>query len=271
MTDKLIPGQWYEDSNDERCLAFGSDDVVYRDGITTIDVKPKAIKRFTHLPDCTGWDWQPPKPPLKVEVGKWYRCRDGSATKIVGYREGATYGEYCYRDKFGMTYRIDGAWTFKPSQHDLVEEIPEPEPDYIELHKASGLKVGDRVRIEKKTEPKGWAPNWNPDMGSEVGKVGSVASDESESGFRVQTDSTYPWYFPATSLVKVEPKWRPFANADEFKPYRDRWWRYKNDHPTNIRPPGAYDVHGFVGHKWERCLEILEFEAGAPFGIEVTE
>ena len=187
----MIPGQWYEDSIDERCLAFGSDDVVYRDGITTIDVKPKAIKRFTHLPDCDGWDWQPPKP-LKVEVGKWYRCRNGSVQKITGWWIGRIYP---FTNDRGDTWTEGGRWILGGTHdRDLVEEIPEP-----------------------------------------------------------------------------EPKWRPFANADEFKPYRDRWWRYKNDHPTNIRPPGAYDVHGFVGHKWERCLEILEFEGGTPFGIEVTE
>ena len=70
----------------------------------------------------------------------------------------------------------------------------------------------------------------------------------------------------------VEPTYQPFANAAEFKPFRKRWWRYKDS--TNygggyIRPPSAYSDKAHDGGTWERRFKECEFEDGMPFGISV--
>ena len=60
---------------------------------------------------------------------------------------------------------------------------------------------------------------------------------------------------------KVEkPKtYRPFANAEEFKPHRDRWTRRIAYDPqgNDIYPPKRYSDLGYDGCKWQWCLELF--------------
>jgi hypothetical protein len=81
---------------------------------------------------------------------------------------------------------------------------------------------------------------------------------------------------PATSGRKIEPGWyavptkpqyRPFANAKEFEPYRDKWWMYKDD-PT-LRPPAAYNGTCHAANRWDVSFERKIFEDGSPFGVKV--
>ena len=78
-------------------------------------------------------------------------------------------------------------------------------------------------------------------------------------------------------LRKVErPKqYRPFANAEEFEPHRNRWWRLKQpsgsaDFNTK-HPPAAYNDTACGGVTWKSAFERREFEDGTPFGVEVIE
>jgi len=73
-------------------------------------------------------------------------------------------------------------------------------------------------------------------------------------------------------IRKIEkPKqYRPFANAAEFEPHRDRWWKKKND-PYHIYPPAYYNDSYSGGIHFERCLVDRTFDDGTPFGVEVTE
>ena len=77
----------------------------------------------------------------------------------------------------------------------------------------------------------------------------------------------------AVIVRKIEkPKrYRQFENAEEFKPFRDRWWRYKSEKFTS-RPPRGYDDCGWIsGDTWERLFDAIVFDDGTPFGVEVTE
>ncbi|MFN7318542.1 MAG: hypothetical protein ACK5S6_03425 [bacterium] len=79
----------------------------------------------------------------------------------------------------------------------------------------------------------------------------------------------------AVIVRKIEkPKrYRPFENAEEFKPFRDAWFvregamcqicRYDDD---GIWIGGTYH---FVSFK--QCCRSLKFDDGTPFGVEVTE
>ena len=65
------------------------------------------------------------------------------------------------------------------------------------------------------------------------------------------------------------PKYRPFANAEEFKPHRDKWWRWKSD--IFLQPPAKYShtSHGMNGFPF--MFDKAEFEDGTPFGVRVDD
>lgn len=80
---------------------------------------------------------------------------------------------------------------------------------YIEQHKASGLKVGDKVKVLKscKSYEKGWGNTWAEDMNSYVGKICTIFKDSGESGFKLERDNgEYGYCFPYFVLEKVEEK-----------------------------------------------------------------
>jgi len=74
---------------------------------------------------------------------------------------------------------------------------------------------------------------------------------------------------PIDPPAPPEPQYRPFANAKEFAPHRDRWWRYESDVSSRRRPPCAYDGLGIGTESWEQCFNSRLFEDGSPFGIKV--
>lgn len=73
-------------------------------------------------------------------------------------------------------------------------------------------------------------------------------------------------------IRKIEkPKqYRPFANAAEFEPFRDRWWK-KTIGDDRIYPPCYYNDSYSGGLHFDRCFIDRVFDDGTPFGIEVTE
>lgn len=90
---EAVPGQWYEDHLGRRFLCIDPMRAYYHEvGFFSIN----ANEDLTHLPDCTGWDWQPPKPEKRYRAfasfqewwphrERWVR-RDGF-TAIVCYRQ----------------------------------------------------------------------------------------------------------------------------------------------------------------------------------------
>ena len=79
----------------------------------------------------------------------------------------------------------------------------------------------------------------------------------------------YRYFYPAP-----EPSYRPFKNAEEFKPYREKWIRYKN----NINAP-SYEAFRLFRYSdddiqllklltWEQAFNDVVFEDGTPFGIK---
>jgi hypothetical protein len=71
--------------------------------------------------------------------------------------------------------------------------------------------------------------------------------------------------------IEKPKRYRQFENGEEFKPYRDRWWRYKSEKFTS-RPPRGYDDCGWInGDTWGRLFDAIVFDDGSVFGVEVTE
>jgi hypothetical protein len=85
--------------------------------------------------------------------------------------------------------------------------------------------------------------------------------------------------------IETPKKYRPFANAEEFKPHRDRWVRIVSAE-SNCCDLDDWDVghlQSITGYSegsvciWEgwmtygEAFECFAFDDGTPFGVEVTE
>jgi len=69
---------------------------------------------------------------------------------------------------------------------------------------------------------------------------------------------------------RIKPTYRPFANAAEFMPHRHKWTITKGEFKTYNPTPSFSDNH-FGGLAWKDAFEMVEFEDGTPFGVEVTK
>ena len=88
---------------------------------------------------------------------------------------------------------------------------------------------------------------------------------------------------PVALSVKIEkPKrYRPFANAAEFEPHRDKWlvffdYEYSDLSDQKSRVLVYGDDRFWIGedgsmYDWNEAFKSWQFEDGTPFGVEVTE
>ena len=184
-----------------------------------------------------------------------------------GLQDVDVHNEYPFRE----SYPSDGSFACKYRYF-----YPASEPTYEERQdmwiKQNGVKAGTRVRFIK---------NFNADIdGSHccehldaMGKTGVITGSNLTSSVEVLVEgvSYHSWSVPYTALEVIkEPTYRPFANAEEFKPYRDKWCidnlkgRFKVDwhSDTHIYEYG----NSFI--TWEEAFEKYKFEDGTPFGVK---
>ena len=107
-----------------------------------------------------------------------------------------------------------------------------------------------------------------------VGSMGQPHQSSSSNG-----SSNYP------IICKIEkPKqYRPFANAEEFKPHRERWVRIVVQSCGSLDRVCVGEIQAITGFNessicmwagwltYHEGLEGLQFDDGTPFGVEVTE
>ena len=76
-------------------------------------------------------------------------------------------------------------------------------------------------------------------------------------------------------IRKKDKQYRPFANAAEFEPHRDRWIKPKSGNVDHRIKTHSYNnlkhYTGDIGDTWQAMFGDFEFEDGTPFGVEVTE
>lgn len=70
----------------------------------------------------------------------------------------------------------------------------------------------------------------------------------------------------AVPIAPPNPQYRPFANADEFRPYQHLWWKVRGE--SRHCPPRAYDDAGTL-NTWQYMFEHCEFQDGEPFGVRI--
>ena len=74
---------------------------------------------------------------------------------------------------------------------------------------------------------------------------------------------------------KIEPTYRPFQSASEFKPHAEKWLRHCKT--KTIGRVGNYSDYGICTlddgswklHTYEQCFKVLTFEDGSPFGMQI--
>jgi hypothetical protein len=99
--------------------------------------------------------------------------------------------------------------------------------------------------------------------------IGDFVFDNDGFVHRVSRDTDR--VLPIVRKIEKPKRYRQFENGEEFKPFRDRWWRYKSEKFTS-RPPRGYDDCGWIcGDTWGRLFDAIVFDDGSPFGVEVTE
>jgi hypothetical protein len=160
---------------------------------------------------------------------------------------------------------------------------PAPEPTYAERQaqwvKENNVKAGTKVRVIRTftSGEDGCNIPFTPVKGTFIGDdctVDAVREHDARITVRSKQKDDW-WYFPYFVLEVIkEPTYRPFKNAEEFKPYREKWLRYKH----NIYAPSyeAFrpfrysddDIQLLKLLTWEQAFNDVIFEDGTPFGIK---
>ena len=80
--------------------------------------------------------------------------------------------------------------------------------------------------------------------------------------------------YPIIRKIPKPKQYRPFANAAEFEPHRDRWFKQKSGRVDHRVKTHSYNDRkhytGEDGDTWQTMFNDFEFEDGSPFGVEVT-
>jgi hypothetical protein len=90
------------------------------------------------------------------------------------------------------------------------------------------------------------------------------------AGFPFDKDRAY--IVPIDPPKPPKPQYRPFANAAEFEPYRDRWVRRKEGMFCKV---ASYENYGATMGtcatiwKYSDLFDEWEFDDGTPFGVKV--
>ena len=81
--------------------------------------------------------------------------------------------------------------------------------------------------------------------------------------------------------IEKPKRYRPFANAAEFEPHRDKWlvffdYEYSDLSDQKSRVLVYGDDRFWIGedgsmYDWNEAFKSWQFEDGTPFGVEVTE
>jgi hypothetical protein len=208
-------------------------------------VYQNAKSLATYLPDCDSWNL-----PLQLREGAWYKRRDG---EIVGPLETNRHHAYCFKYELlqvgtPCTVTINGRHSLEieESPFDLIREVSAPTPP-IEPPEGYRLLSGDDVIAD----------------GDFYLSKNGCWYDSTSIGALVKSQIA-----PNNARAyarKIVPKYRPFANAEEFEPHRDRWYRRKD--LKNIIKTSEYGESHIDGWTYQNAFIRLEFENGEPFGV----
>jgi hypothetical protein len=114
--------------------------------------------------------------------------------------------------------------------------------------------------------PEGWRWATTDDSPNKHAKIWSHANKcwMITGGYIVKGEA---YIVPIDPPAPPEPQYRPFANAAEFEPYRDRW--IVNPGSGTYRRIELYGDEGAMGMSWEGLFRNRTFDDGSPCGVKV--
>lgn len=134
---------------------------------------------------------------------------------------------------------------------DLEETIREyKEKAYIECQEASGLKVGDKVKVLRIVEDHedGWTNGWVPEMDSMVGTICTITSINEFGGVSLSGKGRGNWGFPFFVLEKVPPAMFEVLASDGK-------WKKSLNRPEDIK--GYEQLNFDDDYKYSHCCGLL--------------
>lgn len=206
---------------------------------------------------------------VKLEAGQWYRTRSMGIVYFVGLKPVSKHGYcgvLCSKNGDSLSCRSDGRYSNETPEHpyDIIEHLPDCTGfDWVPKPK---LQLREGAWYERKD-------------GKVVGPC-KPYDDEQTDGLWSMGGCWYrddgstphePWHLirEVEPPKPPEPKYRAFKNAEEFKPHRDKWWKYKDG--DVIWPPACYSDEGYCDTDWDYCFVNQVFDDGTPFGIRIDE
>lgn len=106
---------------------------------------------------------------------------------------------------------VVGEWSTKGAQEPLVDTRLTAD-DYLRGHRASGIKVGDRVKVLRRAGDGegGWEGSWTPKTDDFIGKEFTVSLNLDKGGFALKgTNFAVVPYFILQKIITSPVKWEP--------------------------------------------------------------
>ena len=154
-----------------------------------------------------------------------------------------------------------------------------PEPTYAERQakweNETGAKKGTKVKIYRHfREKEDGCDCVKSDLNDKryiVGQVGEIVEFYDEC-VMVKMRDNYCWSCPFTALELVRETYRPFANAKEFEPHREKWLVFEDTEPKErVVWYNDYGVEVSKGN-FKPYIELFKsftFEDGSKCGVLV--
>jgi hypothetical protein len=205
---------------------------------------------------------------IKLQAGQWYRPRGGEIRYCIGmspikddnYPALVSSDEDCEDTEW---HKADGSYSSAKfgSSNDIIEHLPDCTGfDWVPAPK---LQLREGAWYERKD-------------GVVVGPCKKSGLDDLPwffGNFFYRNDGTNnatDWCYLIREVdppQPPQPKYRPFKNAEEFKPFRNCWW-YRDDSDGRKHFPPMYYSDSFHGgisfaYRFKTCF----FEDGTPFGV----
>lgn len=151
---------------------------------------------------------------------------------------------------------------------------PAPEPTYADRQaqwvKENNVEEGTKVRVTRAfTENEdGSRCREHDDLVGMTGVVSEYGIGSHYLAVDMSDGSMIAVPYFALEVIK-EPTYRPFASAEEFKPYRDDWLTIDG---SFFKPYGYNDVGLLVENTqltWKYVFDTYMFENGTPCGVKI--
>jgi hypothetical protein len=165
----------------------------------------------------------------------WVPCKVRLPTEADADKNGCVLVEYDDGERslclWERVHRLDAAWLAIPE----YVPLPDPPEGYEVLADYDAEPIADAVYLRE--------------------------SGQWEVRNLMMCESPYPQqHIYAVPITPPEPQYRPFANADEFRPFRERWWRHKET--VTEHPPLSVNDGGYGGWTWAHAFRSIEFDDG---------